>query len=170
MTQHLEQCLSCLPAWARGEGEAAAGHGASRGPAARPDCTTAATTHLVWFSFSGSPEIFFSGSSNPSEVSSSADMAAALTPLVLRRQGSRGCGTCGSHSPRCPPVLLALSNTTRRRHRPRGSFHKNKALLSWDRICTGQNVNMDSGNSTVLMLNLLIFITALWLFTRMSLF
>lgn len=72
--------------------------------------------------------------------------------------------------PRCPPVLLALSNTTRRRHRPRGSFHKNKALLSRDRICTGQNVNMDSGNSTVLMLNLLIFITALCLFTRMSLF
>ena len=154
MTQHLEQCLSCLPAWGWGEGEEAAGHRTSRGPAAQPDCTTAATTHLVWFSFSGTPEIFFSGSSNPSEVSSSADMVAALTPLVLRRHGSRGCGAHGSHSPGAHRFCSPLSNTTRRRHRPRGSFHKNKALLSRDRICTGQNVNMDSGNSTVLMLNL----------------
>ena len=100
------------------------------GPQQHSLTTTAATAHLMWLSFSGAPEIFFSGSSSPSEVSSSADMAAALTPLVLRRHRSRGCGAHGSHSPGACQFCSPLSDTTRRRHRPQGCFHKNKALPS----------------------------------------
>lgn len=130
----------------RGRGRGGGGRGASRGPAARPDCTAAATAHLVWFSSSGGPEILLSGSSNPSEASSSADMAAALTPLVLQRHGSRGCGTRGRHSPGarrlCSPRAPPPGRTTGLRE----VLIKMKLCCHADRICFGQNVNMDSGN------------------------